>query len=132
MTRIQYTTEQIDILSNNIYIKSITDKYITFTNKMKIESLNLDSKWMYFKDIFKYLWFPDFIINSNIPKQSLKNWRNKVKTKWFIWLSDTKKWRKEKDKVDFDNLDKDREIEYLKAKVAYLEEIAKLKINWFP
>jgi chromatin segregation and condensation protein Rec8/ScpA/Scc1 (kleisin family) len=44
MSKKQYTTEQIDILSNNIYIKSITDKYITFTDQMKIEALKLDSQ----------------------------------------------------------------------------------------
>jgi hypothetical protein len=99
---------------------------------MKIEALKLDSQWVYFKDIFNYLWFPNFIIDSSIPKQSLKNWRSKVKSKWFAWLVNTKKWRKDKDKIDFDNLTKDEEISYLRAKVAYLEEIAKIKMQWFP
>jgi hypothetical protein len=132
MSKKQYTTEQIDILSNNIYIKSITDKYITFTVQMKIEALKLDSQWIYFKDIFNYLWFPNFIIDSSIPKQTMGNWKHKVKLKWFVWLVNTKKWRKIKDKIDLDNLTKDEEINYLRAKVAYLEEIAKIKMQWFP
>lgn len=133
MSKKQYTTEEVKLLNQNIYVKNCTPKYITFEDKFKIEALRISNNWaIYCKDVYKYFWFPDFIINSNVPKETLKTWRFKLKNKWLQSFINTKKWRKQKDINWLSEFDKDQELEYLRAKVAYLEKIQDLIKSWLP
>jgi hypothetical protein len=83
---------------------------------------------MFYRDIFVKLWFPDYVINSEIPRNILNRLKNNLKK----WKIEEKKWRAAKEKIDFDNMTKDEELEYLRAKVAYLEEIKKYIDSWLP
>lgn len=87
---------------------------------------------MYFRDIFRYFWFPDFIINSEVPRNVIKEWRRKIKTKWLSWLIGTKKWRKKWERIDISKMNKDEYIKYLETKTAYLEELHKTKYWHYP
>ena len=129
MSKIEYTQEQIQELISNPNVKSCTTKYITFTDEFKIIAIKLDKSWFYHKRIFKDSKFPRYIVNSEIPKQSLKNWRWKFKNKWPIWLVGAKRWRKKKEFIDTSKMTKDEYIKYLEAKTSYLEELHK-KIYW--
>lgn len=127
MALIKYNETQIEDLKKNKYVKSITNKNINFSLECKLEALKLSNKWIYFRDIFKKLWFPEYIINSDIPKKSIDRWkRNKNK-----WELEKQKWRPRKEKIDFDNLTKDQYIEYLETKLAYYEEMKKYIDSWF-
>lgn len=127
MRGINYTKEQMEELIKNKYIKSCTDKNVNFTLECKIESVKLWNKWFPTKEIFKKLWFPEYIINSDIPTSSLNRWRKNIK-KWSI---EEQKWRPKVEKIDFDNLTKDQYIEYLETKLAYYEEMKKYIDSWF-
>lgn len=98
MTKVPYTPEQIQILQSNQYVKSCSEKYITFTDNCRITALKLDDQKWYHKDIFRYLWFPDFIIDSETPRYALKDWRRRVRDRWAAGIIGSKKERKKKER----------------------------------
>lgn len=126
MAEIKYTKAQMEELRANKYVKSLTQKYITFTDEFKIRAIELDKRYFLPREIFKEFWFPNYIINSEIPSESLKRWRRLSKSEKLVWR---KKWRPKKEKIDFENMTKDEKIEYLETENAYLKELYKYK-HW--
>ena len=126
MWEIKYNNEQIKELESNKYIKSCTNKNINFTKECKIKVLELNKKWIFTKEIFQSLWFPEYVINSKIPSKSLDRWKRNIKIKWLI---EENKWRKKKEKFDVSKMSKDEYIEYLETENAILKELKKL-IDW--
>lgn len=125
MAEIKYTNQQTEELLKNKYVKSCTNKNISFTKECKIEVIKQSNNWIFYKDIFKNFWFPEYIINSEIPRNSLNRWKKNIK-KWELEL---KNWRPKKEKVDFNNMTLEQENEYLRAENAYLKELKKL-LDW--
>ena len=123
MNHIKYTKDQREELWQNKYVKNCSEKYITFTDECKIEAMTLKESWIYSRDIFKALGFPDFILHSQVPIQSLKNWSMRLKARGILWFKETKKWRKMKEKQDLSNMSKDDYIAYLETQVASMKEI---------
>ena len=121
MAEIKYNQDQINELKTIKYVKNVTNKNITFTTEFKYELIKLSKRWLFYKNIFKKLWFPEYIINSKIPERSYHRWNNKSKK----WLLEDKKWRPKKENIDFGNMTLEQENEYLKAKIAYYEEMMK-------
>lgn len=132
MSNKEYNKVQIELLKTNKYVKGCTSKYITFTDEIKIEAMKLCNKWMYFRDIFKHFWFPDFIINSDVPKNAIKGWKRRIKINWLSWLIQTKKWRKKKEKIDISNMTQEEKIKYLETENAYLKELHKVAYWHYP
>jgi len=128
MAGIKYTKFQIQELKTNKYVKTVTEKYITYTDEFKVKALELDKKYFLPREIFKICDFPEYIVNSLIPKETLKRFRRLSKEKSLIW---NKKWRPKVKKIDFDNMTKDQYIEYLETKLAYYEEMKKYIDSWF-
>ena len=126
MAGIKYTQAQIKELKANKYVKNVTQKSITFSLECKIEVLKLNKKWLFYKEIFKKLWFPEYIINSKIPQRSFHRWNYKNNN----WLIEDKKWRPKVEKIDFNNLTKDQYIEYLETKLEFYEEMKKYIDSW--
>lgn len=121
MALIKYNETQIEDLKKNKYVKSITNKNINFSLECKLEALRLSNKWIYFRDIFKKLWFPEYIINSDIPKKAIDRWkRNKNK-----WELEKQKWRPRKEKIDTSKMTKDEYIKHLEMEVEILKEFKK-------
>ncbi len=131
MSKQEYTQEQIQLLLDNPNVKACSSKYITFTDAFKVKALELGKVGFYPKKIFEETWFPEFVVNSQTPKQSLTNWRSKMKHKGLPWLINTQKWRKKKE-VDKSKMTKDEYIRYLETKTAYLEELNKKVSGYFP
>lgn len=129
MSGIKYNKTQIEELKANVYIKAVTEKYITFTDKFKIQALELDKRYFLPREIFKEFWFPEYIINTKTPKQTLATLRYKERKWWIKQVISSKKWRKKSKKIDFENMTKDEKIEYLEAENSYLKEPYKLK-HW--
>ena len=129
MAGIKYSEVQIEELRKNKYIKTVTEKYITFTDEFKIQALELDKRYFLPKEIFKEFWFPEYIINTNLPKQTLATLRYKERKGWIKQVISSKKWRKKSEKINFENMTKDEKIKYLETENAYLKELYKIK-HW--
>lgn len=129
MSKAIYNSEQINELLKNKYVLNCTKKSILFKKIFKQKALKLDKKWFNPKDIFKKYLFPGFIVNSRIPTQSLKNWRNIAKN---TWLPYKKRVKKTKKIFDTTNMSIEEENEYLRAEVAYLKEMYKFKNSNYP
>lgn len=129
MSKQTYTEAQIQELLSNKYVKKCTKSYITFTKECKYEVLKLSKNRYFYRDIFAKLWFPEYITYSQVPRNALKRWQKIVREKWFRQIEESKKWRKIKEKIDISQMSKEEYINYLEAKVAYLEELDKV-IPW--
>lgn len=129
MSGIKYNQAQLEELRRNKYIKTVTEKYITFTDEFKIQALELDKRYFLPKEIFKEFWFPEYIINTKTPKQTLATLRYKERKEWVNWVISSKKWRKKSEKIDFENMTKDEKIKYLETENTYLKELYKIK-HW--
>lgn len=129
MSKIEYSELQRTELEKNIYVEKCTTKQIRFTNDFKIELIKQSKKRTFYRDIFRNLWFPEYIVSSTVPESTYTRYINIVKKHWILWLIWAKKWRPKKEKVDLDNMTPEEKIHYLEAKVAYLEEKHK-EIYW--
>ena len=132
MTNIIYTESQRQEIERNQYVEKCNPKQIRFTNECKIEVLKMADTWIFYREIFKVLWFPEYVITSKVPERSYTRWKNIRKTNWLIWLIWTKKWRPLKEKKDILKMNIDEKIEYLEAENAYLKELHKTAYWHYP
>lgn len=124
MVEIRYTKTQINELKENKYVKNCTQKHIIFSKECKNESIKLLQKNFSTREIFKKLWFPEYIINSKIPSKSLNRWKKTLKENW---ITELKKWRPKK--VNVEKMSKDEYIKHLEMQLAVYEELKKYMIN---
>jgi hypothetical protein len=128
MAWIKYSETQIKDLIWNKYVKKISEKYITFSLECKTEFLRLSNKWLFYREIFRKLWFPEYIVSSNVPQKAY----DRRKTNMNKWKIEDKKWRPKKEEIDFNNMTLEQENEYLRAKLALYEEFADYMKSWLP
>lgn len=124
-----YTPSEIQELLSHPWVLSCTEKYLCFTSQFKQQALDLYMKeYLSPRRVFSQLLLPEWIIESDLPKNALKDWKKRFSTQWEKWLISKKKWRPKVDKPPWWIawwMGKDGrfdELEYLRAKVAYLEE----------
>lgn len=123
MTKIKYTLEQIKELKQNPAIENCTDLNVMYSVDTKIKWVELWRSWLCAKDVFKKLGIPDYIIHSRIPARNLGKWEKIMNNKWIRGFTHSKRWRKKWSTIiRMESLSQDKLIEFLKAKVAYLEE----------
>jgi hypothetical protein len=91
--------------------------------------LKLADKWIFYREIFKIFWFPEYVVNSKVPERSYTRWKNLLKNKWLHWLVGVKKWRPLKEKIDINKMTLEEQNVYFKTENAYLKEIHK-KVYW--
>lgn len=125
----KFTEKQIEELKQIKYVKNVTSKSIIFTLEAKKKALKMKEKFLTPKEIFQKLWFPEYVLNSKIPKNSLFRWyKNKQ-----IWKIEQKRWKPKSEKIDFNNMTLEQENEYLRTKLAIFEELSELFNSWkFP
>lgn len=116
-----FTQEQINELLKNENISKCSSKSITYKKEFKLMAIN-----DYYKNghspnmIFKEAGFDLNIIGKHRPKECLQNWRRIHKKhggKGFE--KENRGGHGQKKKLEFKT--KDKEIEYLKTKIAYIE-----------
>jgi len=132
MTKIIYTESQIKEIQVNKYVEKCRTKQIRFTNECKVEVLKMADKWLFYREIFDILWFPEYVIFSKVPGISYTRWKNIRNKNGLIWLIWTKKWRPIKEKTDISKMTLKEQNEYFKTKVAYLEELHKTAYWHYP
>lgn len=125
MTNIAYSKKQIKELLNNPYVEKCSEKYITYTAECKIEFLKLSKQWLFYREIFRKLWFPSYIVNSKIPERAYNRWKKYLEN----WIFEWKKKSNKKERVNFEAMTIEEQVEYLKTENAYLKEFNKT-IYW--
>lgn len=131
----KYNKAQIEEIVNNPYVLKCWEKGITFSKECKLESINLWNNGLSTKEIFKKFNFPEYIIDSQIPKNSICRWNKQYKKDWeSAFLIMAKRWRKLgfkwKKKININKLTDKEKIEYYQTENAYLKELFKEK-HWF-
>ena len=91
MAKVTFTSEQVQVLEGNPYVKSVSEKSITYTDEFKrhfvSELLNMKTA----KQIFIEAGFnPEVIGNSGIKAFAAK-WRKKYRENGILALEDTRK-----------------------------------------
>lgn len=125
MSNKSYTSSQIQELLAHPGVLSCSEKYLSFTVAFKQQALDLSMReFVSPRKVFEHFWLPLFITETSLPKDALKDWKKRLKNKWIDGLMNQKKWRPKVEKPPWwvswtSSFD---EIEYLRAKVAYLEE----------
>lgn len=132
MSKIKYDSKQIAELENNKYVASATSKYISFSNEFKLLCIQQDKLWIYHRDTFSSCNFPDYIVDSDIPKRSLWRWRRQIREWWDQALVWKKKGRPKVEKIDFGKMSITEQNNYLKTENAYLKELHKQKYWHYP
>lgn len=132
MSKLEYSAVQIKEIESNKYVEKCTSKQIRFTNECKIEVLKLADTWMFHREVFHKLWFPEYVVLSKVPWISYTRWKNIRNKNGLIWLIWTKKWRPLKEKKDISKMTTIEKNVYLEAKVAYLEELHKTAYWEYP
>ena len=138
MSKKRYTDEQIKELKANKYVMNCTEKSIQFTDEFRKIAMELDGK-EFPRAIFKKCWFPDYVVNSKIPKKSFGRRRKSMREKWEIWLIDNRWcnwWRPRKNKIKKKSWEKievsKEEREYMQAELAVYKELFWNNIGWYP
>lgn len=130
MSKLYYTESQQQELRGNKYVLKCSAKYIQFTDTCKKEAITLHQQGKYYKEIFKTLGFPEYIIISNIPKECMKRWKWRFSTWWETWLRSQTRGRKKQEIIDTSKMSKDEYISYLEAQVASMKEVEKFLKKW--
>lgn len=132
MSKIEYNELQREELERNAYVEKCTPKQIRFTRKFKIELIKQSKKRIFYRDTFRNLWFPEYIVSSKLPERTYTRYINIVKKHWILWLISAKKWRPKKEKINLESMTPEEKITYLETKVAYLEEKHKEIYGHYP
>lgn len=132
MAEFKYTETQIKELEWNKYVEKCTGKQIRFTNECKIEVLKMADKWMFYREVFHKLWFPEHVVFSKVPWISYTRWKNIRNKNGLIGLIWAKKWRPKKEKKDISKMTLVEKNLYLEAEVAYLKELHKTAYGKYP
>lgn len=130
MAKVTFTSEQVQVLEGNPYVKSVSEKSITYTDEFKrhfvSESLNMKTA----KQIFIEAGFnPEVIGNSRIKAFAAK-WRKKYRDNGILALEDTRKNCSGRPrKTEFTP---EQQIKKLQSKIALLEQENQLlkKSEW--
>jgi len=93
MMQVKYTEEQIKEIKNNSNVKNCTTRHIVFTKEFKIKVVELANNSISAKKIFAKFLFPQYVIDSVVPWNSVARWKT-LNKKW--WLVEEIKWRPRK------------------------------------
>jgi len=117
-----FKEEQINELLRNKNVSRCSLKSITYSNDFKVWAVKMYFEEGYSpRDIFKKAGFNINIIGIARAKDALLRWRKKFNNKGEAGLEKEMRGRggSRKNKLQFK--DKDEEIKYLKAKIAYMD-----------
>jgi len=91
MSKRLFTDKEIEILSQNKYVKSVSKKGITYTDEFKRVFITGNEKGKSSREIFEEHGFDVDIIGINRIKSSGNRWRNAYKEDGIVGLQDTRK-----------------------------------------
>jgi len=128
MSKKTFTVEEVELLSKNKYVQSVSEKSITYSNEFKIHFIAESKKGKTSRLIFEEAGFDIGIIGERRCEVAGARWRKAFKDKGVLGLDDTRKHNsgaKLKRELSKDEIiaRKDAEIEYLKTEVEILKKL---------
>lgn len=128
MSKKTFTVEEVELLSKNKYVQSVSEKSITYSNEFKIHFIAESKKGKTSRLIFEEAGFDIGIIGERHCEVAGARWRKAFKDKGVLGLDDTRKHNsgaKLKRELSKDEIiaRKDAEIEYLKTEVEMLKKL---------
>jgi len=135
MSKNRYTEEQVQELSNNIYVARCSDKAITYTKEFKQLVIKQYEIGKVGVEIFRDANFNLELVGKNKIKDCLKRWKKKYKLKGAVGLSNDERGQhhkggrpKTKGLTDADKIKRMAiEIAYLKAENDFLAKLRAAK-----
>lgn len=92
MSKKIFTDEEIEILSQNEYVKRVSDKGITYTDEFKRKFIAENQNGKFPKQIFEENGFDIDILGNERIKSSGKRWRSAFRRNGVEQLQDTRKF----------------------------------------
>ena len=128
MSKRLFTNEEIMKLKNNKYVKSVSEKGITYTDEFKTVFIADRSNGKLLRQIFEDCGFDIEVLGQERIKSASKRWQKAYRESGELGLSDTRKnnsGRPLKHELTQEELlaKKDAEIAYLKSEVELLKKI---------
>lgn len=128
MSKKTFTVEEVELLSKNKYVQSVSEKSITYSNEFKIHFIAESKKGKTSRLIFEEAGFDIGIIGERRCEVAGARWRKAFKDKGVLGLDDTRKHNsgaKLKRELSKDEIiaRKDAEIEYLKTEVEMVKKL---------
>lgn len=86
-----FTKEEIEVLANNKYIKSVSERSITYTNKFRRIFISEYEKGKFLRKIFEECGFAISILGIGQVESISKRWRTAYKKNGVRGLDDSRK-----------------------------------------
>lgn len=120
MSKRIFTSEQMEILKRNPYVKDCSERSILYSKDFKIKAVKQYEEGMTSKEIFDKAGFDLKIIEKDTPKGCLKRWNRIYKKKGIVGLEKDFRGINGGRRKTIKIIEKDR-IKRLEAEVAYLK-----------
>lgn len=86
-----FSKEEIEILSNNTYVKHVSEKGITYTDEFKKLFISENEKGKFPREIFEECGFDIGILGMERVKSAGARWRSAYRKQGILGLKDTRK-----------------------------------------
>lgn len=128
MSNKRFSNEEIELLSQNKYVRNVSEKGITYTNEFKIHFIAEDSKGKTARIIFEEAGFNVDILGNKRIESAGGRWRAAYKINGISGLDDTRRCnsgrpRKRELTKDYVIAKQTAEIEYLRAEIELLKKL---------
>ncbi len=128
MSKKTFTEREIDILTRNPYVKSVSTKGITYTEELKQTFIDLYEKGKLPREIFESCGFNIEILGMERVHSSAKRWRKAYRKDGVLGLRDTRagnsgRTHKKELSVEEKNVRLEAENNLLKAEIELLKKI---------
>jgi transposase InsO family protein/transposase len=130
MSKLTFTTEQVEALWANPYVKSVSKKSITYTDEFKRHFVLKSLERQPAKQIFQEAGFPVAVLGEQRIKSFARKWRRRYREEGILSLEDTRKCGSGRPRKT--ERTPEQEIERLKAQISMLEQEKELlkKLDW--
>lgn len=119
MSKKLFSDKEIEILKNNIYVKKVSNKGITYTDEFKKIFIEENLLGSLPRNIFESYGLSVEILGIKRIESSAKRWRNQYKNIGIAGLQDTRK--KNNGRPTNKNLSLEEKYKKLEEKIAFLE-----------
>ena len=90
MSKKTFTEKEISLLSKNPYVRSVSEKGITYSNEFKKLFMNQSENGMFPREIFEASGFDIEVIGMSRIRNSARRWRKAFKQDGILGLEDTR------------------------------------------